>query len=360
MIKNKNKVAIISTTLGSGGAERFAALLSVMLANQEFEVHNIVINDKIDYMFSGKLLNLGKLEKAYFFLPKKVNKGILLNRYLKENHIETIIDNRPRNNFIRDIIGKFIFGKRKRIYVIHSYNLDNYFPKSFFLAKTLYQNADKLICVSHAIEEKVKHKFGFKNTTTIHNPFDFSTIKNVDVSSNFENYILFFGRLDNKSKNFDLMLEAFSISEIYKKGYHLKILGDGPDLDFIQNKIKMLQLDNFVEIVPFTKEPFQWVKNAKYTILTSNYEGFPMSIVESLAYGTPVIAVDCNSGPREIIVHEQNGLLAEINNPKAFATAMNRMIDESDLYDFCKNNTSKSVEHLSMKTVSEQWKSILF
>lgn len=359
MINNKNKIAIISTSLGNGGAERFAALLSLMLERQDFEVHNIIINDEVDFEYSGKFLNLGKLDKVYSFLPRKVAKGVLLNRYLNKNNITVVIDNRTRNNFIRDFISKWIFGKRKKLYVVHSYNLDNYFPKSILLAKTLYQDAEKLICVSHSIEEKVKQKFGFKNTITIHNPFDFSTIKQVDVSSNFENYILFFGRLDNKSKNFDLMLDAFSISGIFNKGYHLKILGNGPDFEFIQNKIKMLKLDNFVKIVPFTKEPFEFVKNAKYTILTSRYEGFPMSIVESLAYGTPVIAVDCNSGPSEIIVHERNGLLIENNNPQVFANAMNLMIDDFVLYEFCKNNASKSVEHLSLSTISKQWKSIL-
>jgi glycosyltransferase involved in cell wall biosynthesis len=52
-----------------------------------------------------------------------------------------------------------------------------------------------------------------------------------------------------------------------------------------------------VTILPFNN-PFDIVQNARFTVLTSHYEGFPMSIVESLALGTPVVAVDCNSGPR--------------------------------------------------------------
>jgi glycosyltransferase involved in cell wall biosynthesis len=81
-----------------------------------------------------------------------------------------------------------------------------------------------------------------------------------------------------------------------------------------------------VTILPFNSNPFDIVQNARFTVLTSHYEGFPMSIVESLALGTPVVAVDCNSGPREIVIDEYNGLLVENYNVKNLAAAFNRMI----------------------------------
>jgi glycosyltransferase involved in cell wall biosynthesis len=56
--------------------------------------------------------------------------------------------------------------------------------------------------------------------------------------------------------------------------------------------------------LPFNSNPFDIVQNARFTVLTSHYEGFPMSMVESLALGTPVVTVDCNSGPREIVIDE--------------------------------------------------------
>ncbi len=61
----------------------------------------------------------------------------------------------------------------------------------------------------------------------------------------------------------------------------------------------------------YQPEPFPFVKQALFTVLSSNYEGFPMSIIESLACGTPLVSVDCPSGPSEIIEHNVNGLLIE-------------------------------------------------
>lgn len=360
MIKNRNKVAIISTSLGRGGAEKFASMLSYIMDNFDVEVHNVIVNDDVDYRYAGEILNLGSQSLGSNSIFKKIKKGFLLHRYLKDKEIDLIIDNRPRNYLTRELLTHWIYGNRRLWFVVHSSKLDNYFPKTVFWSKFLYQKAERIICVSKAIELELKQKYDFINTTTIHNSYDFSKIeiKNEEVFA--DKYILYFGRFDEKVKNFSLMLEAFSISKIFLQGYKLYLMGDGPDLSIIQDKIKELQLDSFVEILPFNSEPFPCVQQAKFTILTSRYEGFPLSIVESLALGTPVISVDCKSGPSEIIKNEYNGLLVENNNPNSLALAMNRFIDDSDLYDFCKKNASSSVEHLSLKSISKQWESILF
>ena len=360
MTQNKNKVAIISTSLGSGGAERFASLLSFMLEKLNVEVHNIIINDVVDYEYGGKLMNLGIGASGSFSFFKKIKKGFLLNNYLKENEINLIIDSRPRNNLTREIITKWIYAGRTNWFVVHSFKIDNYFPKPVFLSKFLYQKAENIICVSHAIEEVLKQKFDLKNTVTILNPYDFSKIEIEKGVPVLEQYIMYFGRFDEKVKNFSLMLEAFHLSKIYLQGYKLLLMGEGPDLGIIQENIKRLQLEDFVRIYPFNKNPFKYVQQAKFTILTSRHEGFPLSIVESLALGTPVISVDCDSGPNELIKDGFNGLLVENNNPRVLASAMKQLVDDTNLYDFCKKNAAKSVEHLSLETISKQWESILF
>jgi glycosyltransferase involved in cell wall biosynthesis len=355
----KSKIAIISYSLGGGGAERFAGSLGFMLDGLGYDIHNIIINDSVSFPYVGKLFNLGKEVQGRNPINRKIGKSLLLRKYLRTNCIDVIIDSRPRNAVIRDFVGKIIFGSRKSYYIIHSYKTDNYLPSSIFLARLLYADAERLICVSKAIEEKLKSIYGFKNTVTIYNPAPdiIETIgNNLPISGK---YLLYFGRFDEKVKNFSLLLEAFSQSRIFQWGYKLVLMGDGPDEGFIRNGIRSYGLTDYVEILPFENEPFSYVKNARFTVLTSHFEGFPMSLVESLALGTPVVSVDCASGPSEIINDRYNGLLVPNHRSDLLASAMRELAEDSNLYDICKNNAQASIAHLSSQNISKQWQQIL-
>lgn len=358
-MKNNNKIAIVSASLGLGGAERFASLLGLMLINLGYEVHHIIILDIVDYEYKGKLVNLGKLFGNENFLFRGSKKGIYIAKYLKENSIDTIIDIRSRPLLLRELFTKLIYGNKITYFMIHSSNLEMYLPKSVFWAKYLYGNAKKLVFVSKEIEVKAKNNYDFTNTQTIYNPVIFPEIQFEKPIGIPENYFLFFGRIEDKIKNISLLIEAFELSKLQENNVHLLIIGDGSDKEMILNTIKSKKLNDFVQILPFQKNILHYIQHAKCTILTSHFEGFPMSLLESLAAGTPVISVYCETGPREIIQNNFNGLLVENHNPKALAEAMKLIITDKNLYQTCKNNAKKSVEHLSLEIITQQWKELL-
>ena len=358
-MKNNNKIAIVSASLGVGGAERFAGLLSFMLHDLGYEVHHIIILDNVDYDYKGSLINLGKLfsnEKGIF---RAVKKGKYIAKYLADNNIQTIIDNRSRPTIARELFTKWIYGNRKTYYFFHSSNLEMYLTNSVFWAKYIFGKAAKLVCVSTAIEEKLKSKYQFINTKTIYNPIIFPEHLAEKPKKAPENYLLFFGRFEEEIKNFSLMLNSFKLSKVYEKGAKLLIIGDGLSNNFIEAKINELKLQDFVQILPFQKNITPYIQHAKATILTSYFEGFPMSLIESLAAGTPVVSVDCETGPKEIIRDKVNGLLVPNHDEIALATALKTMFEDENLYQTCKNNAQKSVEHLSLTNIAQQWKQLL-
>ena len=126
-----------------------------------------------------------------------------------------------------------------------------------------------------------------------------------------------------------------------------------------QTKVQQQNLSDKVKFISKQTNPFPYVKKAMFTVLTSKFEGFPRVIIESLALGTPVVSVNCKSGPEEIITNESNGLLVENNNIRLLSEAMNRMILEDDLYSICKKNAKKSIEHLSLENISKEWHKLL-
>lgn len=358
-MKNNNKIAIVSASLGVGGAERFAGLLSVMLHDLGYEVHHIIILDYVYYEYKGALVNLGKLFADEKGIIRAVKKGKYIANYLSENDIQTIIDNRSRPTVTRELVTKWIYGNRKVYYFFHSSNLEMYMTNSVFWAKYIFGNANKLVCVSKAIEQKLQHNYQFTNTKTIYNPIVFPEIIHNKPTAIPEKYILFFGRLEEDIKNFSLLLHAFSKSKVYEKETKLLIIGDGSSKDFIVEKIKALQIENQVQVLPFQSSVLPYIQSAKCTILTSHFEGFPMSIIESLAAGIPVISVDCETGPKEIIQDKVNGLLVPNYDEKALAEAIKTMIEDENLYQICRKNAQKSVEHLSLTTIAQQWKKLL-
>tara|TARA_Y100000991_G_scaffold69067_1_gene51664 strand:+ start:463 stop:1383 length:921 start_codon:yes stop_codon:yes gene_type:complete len=285
-----------------------------------------------------------------------------LKRYLTDQNFDLIIDSRSRPTFFKElIIKKILYNNQKVIYIVHSHKLKNYLPNNKFLANLLYSNAEKIVTVSNTIRELIHSKYEFKNLEFIPNPI--IGFKDPDPALNClklpHRYILFFGRILDSVKNISLLLESYSLSKLPSMDIKLVILGDGPDISIIMKKVTKMKLDKNIKFIAFNPNPKSIIQNSIFTVLTSRYEGFPMALIESLSLGVPVVSVNCKSGPKEIVVNKNNGLLVENHNSKALAIAFNLMVDDRNLYKNCLKNAKKSVESYFRKNISSSWRSLL-
>ncbi len=347
-------------SLGGGGAEKSSALLSEMLIDFRYDVHIITILDRIDYNFKGQLLNLGKLKSEQKSLLNKIKRFLVFKNYIKANSFDYIIDSRPRKGLFNEyLISKYIYKSCKVIYCVRSYNTQVYINSKQFFAKLLYRNAYKIIAVSKEISNKLKATYNFKNLAVIHNPIDNNLIADGSKADEAENYILFYGRLDDDVKNIKLLLKSFSESNLIEANFRLKILGEGKDRALLEDYVNELDVASYVDFLGFKTQTSLIVSKAYVTVLTSRYEGFPRVLIESLALGTPVVSVNCKSGPSEIVIDEYNGLLVENYNQQAFTTALNRMVADKKLYLHCKSNSKLSVEKFHKDVIALQWQNLL-
>ncbi|AWI27015.1 glycosyltransferase [Flavobacterium pallidum] len=358
---NRIKVLIVTSSLGAGGAERSAALLSILLSDAGYGVHIVSVLDDIQYDYKGELLNLGALKNADDSAFGRLKRLLVLRKYLKKHNFDWIIDNRTRTvSWSEWIISKWIYPAKKAIYVVRNFRVDFYFPSHKFIAKRIYRESPYIVAVSKEAAEQVRKTYGYQNVITIYNPAANEKIIEMAHQNPVPgNFILSYGRLHDESKNLSLLIEAYAKSGLPRKNILLYILGDGDDLDKLKHKTEDFHLSDKIIFVPKQSNPFPYVKSALFTVLSSRYEGFPRVVIESLAIGTPVVSVDCSSGPKEIIQNGINGLLVENDNPEALADAMDRLADDHNLYHICKTNAQQSIAHLSPENILKEWNSIL-
>lgn len=355
----KLKVCVVSISLAKGGAERSTAILTQMLQNEGFEIGLVLLNDAIDYEFEGQLLNLG-LDKKDPDRPWKRFKRIQkLRQYLKTHKFDYIIDNRTRRSASVELLYlNYVYQGFKFIYVVRSHNIKKYLTEHQWVAKSILKRADHIVGVSKSISATINSKFNTKKALTIYNSIESFNAKQSKKEFH-EPYILFLGRIDDKVKNLSLLIEAYKLSKLSTHGVSLYIVGDGPDKGMIQQKVNSFGLKEHVQLSSFTPNVNGLLRNALFLVLTSRYEGFPRVLIEALSVGTPVISVNCESGPSEIIDHEINGLLVENHNLKALAQVFDRFLLDKDLYNTCKSNSKQSVAHLHQSIIAKQWSKIL-
>ena len=104
------------------------------------------------------------------------------------------------------------------------------------------------------------------------------------------------------------------------------ILGQGREHAALQALARQCGMAHAVYLPGFVANPYPWLRRAKVFVHTAHWEGLGIVLVEALALGTPVIATDCPSGPREILNHGHHGALIPIGDDQALAEAIRQTL----------------------------------
>ena len=350
------KVLIVTPSLGSGGAERVAALLSKMICDAN-DVIIVSAYGNSDYDHGGVHISL-KLNKDHFSVINLLRAFFIMLRVILKNKFDVAIDFRAKRNAIFEFIFLFFFYTRinKIVYTIH--NLIDYTFQPKFIESLIYRETH-VVVVSAGILKHSQAKS--KSIELIKNAIDFDHIdthKQETITMD-KPFVLAAGRMDDNIKRFNHIIEAYATSSLPASGIHLLILGEGVVKKQLIALADELKCAEFVHFKGFQQNPFKYFTKAKFFILASEFEGFPMVLIESLACGTPVVSYDCPTGPSEIIQNENNGLLVENGNIHELTSAITRMHEDIVLYKTCKANTVKSVKHLSFDNIKNQWKKLI-
>lgn len=186
----------------------------------------------------------------------------------------------------------------------------------------------RIVTVSYGMLERLQAHFGVRprQAAVIHNPLNIEQIVQLadqSVDDAPVEFLLFVGRMDLRAKRFDRLLDAY-----HKSGVTLPLLlvGGGSGAERVVEMIRERQLEAQVRLLGPRDNPYPYMAKARALLLSSDYEGFSLVVGESLVCGTPVVSVDCPTGPAEILVGELSSLLVPLNDIDAFAKAIARVV----------------------------------
>ena len=137
--------------------------------------------------------------------------------------------------------------------------------------------------------------------------------------------VLTLARLD-RQKGLSTLLEAASLVP----EAHFLIAGEGPERPVLEAKIRQLDLAGRVLLLGHREDVAELLASCDLFVLPSLYEGLPVSVLEAMAAGKPVVASD-TGGTDEAVVNEVTGLLVPPGDPRGLAQAVRRVLSDPAL-----------------------------
>jgi len=357
------KIGLIATNLAGSGAEKVVLHLADMFEKEGDEVHIFLLEDVISYDVKGSKIHVLSKDRSLFKLFKGFG-DILLAKKLKSMIDEIEQNGQKFDLFLSNLPAADRVAVKADLphcrYLIHtSYSMElrefrqrgqmRRAAKKEKLYRSLYAGKD-LIAVSEGIKKDLdKMGIGYAACEVIYNPFDIEAIRELgeETVHKIEGEYLLSASAFRPVKRYDILLEAYSklIDPL-----PLKLLcNTDPKLE---KMIDTLGIRNKVEILGFTKNPYPVIKNAKLLILSSEREGLPTVLIESLILGTPVVSTDCISGPSEILTEDLSHYLSRVNDTEDLADKISKALSSYPPI------TNSNVEKFSMDTIYKKYKKL--
>ena len=350
------KVMFCTSSMGKGGAERVISILS----------NDFVKNNKVSI-----LINTDK--NIAYELDKKINIITLDKKYYKNNLIRNIYRISQTKKILKkekpDIIVSFlpmpsfrilIANKKTKIPVIISDRND---PKqeyksrlSNILMNWLYPKANAFVFQTNEQKEYFSKEIQQKSTV-IFNPIkdSFLITRDIEIKER-ENAIINVGRLVPQ-KNQKMLISAFSKVSTKYPQYKLKIFGDGPLKEELQEQINNLHMKDKILLCGITDDIKQELERSKIFVLSSDYEGMPNALIEAMAVGCATISTDCPcGGPRELIRDGENGVLIPIKDEEQLIESIDLLIENEEYSKQIGEKAKKIKEILKTDNILKQWK----
>jgi glycosyltransferase involved in cell wall biosynthesis len=159
-------------------------------------------------------------------------------------------------------------------------------------------------------------------------------------------------------KGFDLLLQAWVKIEKLHPDWELAIYGMGDRTPYEQI-VDEFHIDrNRCHLNGPTDDIKQEYINSSLFVFSSRFEGFGMVLIEAMACGLPVISFDCPCGPKDIVRHQEDGILVPSGDITLLANAMNQLMSDDILRHDMSSKAVLNVRRFQLDVITQKWKSL--
>jgi glycosyltransferase involved in cell wall biosynthesis len=170
--------------------------------------------------------------------------------------------------------------------------------------------------------------------------------------------VLAAGRLA-RQKGYDRLIRSWSLIASEYPDWQLRICGQGPKLERLQELIHEYGLEDSVTLAGPAQDLGAEMSRASIFVLSSRWEGLPLVLLEAMSAGMAVVSIDCPTGPADVIDDHRNGLLIRPRTIAALAAGLSEMMAGEDLRRRCSAAALETVREYSMDVVGPQWEAVL-
>ena len=324
------KVAFFLPHLADGGVARSSFILAGRFVQHGHDVDVLTVRPSGSMSLSPpdgvRVIDLGA-RRALTSIPSLV-------RYLRRERPAALVSAQHFAN-VAAVLARSLAHRKVKLLLTERLSIDEALKRDRGLRRLvlprlmrlLYGRADALVANARDNAERLAELLGWPpgSVRTIYNPTFDPSIRPMAEEPVTESWfapgeppvVLGVGRLAPQ-KDFSLLLRAFAAMRA-KTDCRLVIIGEGPERARLEALATELGVSADVELPGFRTNPYSYMARASLFVLSSRYEGLPNVLIEAQACGVPVLATDCPTGPREILLGGSAGVLVPVGDVEAMA-----------------------------------------
>jgi len=313
----QKKLIIFIPSIEGGGVEKNLFIISNFLKDKIKNLSVITISNKFKNKFDSKIKFISF--KANFWNSIGRRKKFLVGLFLL--FLEILKD---RNVLVFSFQGNVYCTLLCKLLGIKIIVRSNSAPDGWsqnklknLIFKYVLRNADKVIVNSLDFKKRFKTKFQI-HTECIYNPLNKneiikkSKLKNKIKFDKKKLKLINVGRYSDQKDQLTLLKAVNRIKDKVK--FNLLLVGRGAEKEKLIKYIRNNDLSRHVRLIDFQNNPYNLIKSSDIFILSSLYEGLPNVLLESQVLKRFIISSDCPTGPREILLNGNAGLLFRVGD----------------------------------------------